>query len=665
MADVRALLFPRSLAVVGASPRRAETIASVIRSGIPAWGVNPNRAEVEGLRCYPSIADLTETPETALLLVGHERVEQAFDEAAAVGVRAFVLPGLGSEAGAAGRPIVERIAARAQELGAAVLGPNCMGVASPAGASAWIGTVPDTLASGHVSAVCQSGSIGEALLSLGGRVGFRCIVSSGGEAVTDTADFLDFFADDPGTRAVGLFLETVRRPGAFVAALARCAEAGKPVVCLKVGRSQAAARAALAHTGALVGSDRAFSAVLRRHGAIEVADFHELVETLELLGRRRWPRGMRLGAISESGGECALLADHAEAAGIPFEPLPDDLARRLTEEFPNYLSPTNPLDAWAVEEADVVYPRSLELMAESGAFDVLLAQIDLSQFRGDSEQFWCALIVRALADVTRDTEICPAVTSVHSADPPRAMQELARELDLALLRGSGDAMRALANVARWRPARPPAHDDGPDVSDLLLGDGALAEHDSALALERYGVPFAPRRRAASPDEAAQAAEELGAPVVVKVDGSAHKSREGGVVLGLQDPAAAAAAARRLGGTVLVARQLEAGPEAFCGMTRDPQFGPVLAVGAGGVAVEELGRVALAAAPLDRETALELVAHAGLEEGAATLAATLVALSRLALTHPEIAEIDVNPLILDGDVATAVDALIVIDRGAAT
>ena len=305
-------------------------------------------------------------------MVNHERVEAAFEEAAAAGVRAFVVPGVGAEAGEAAEPTTERLARRARELGATLLGPNCMGFFVPEGAAAWNGRPLDSTAAGHVAVLCQSGSIADAFLSLGGRIGLRCVVSSGAEAVTDASDFLAFFAEDPGTRAVGLFLETVRRPDAFVDALRRCAEAGKPVACLKVGRSDAAARAALSHTGALVGSDRAFSAVLRRYSAIEVGDFHELVETLEILGRDRWPAGPRIAGISESGGECALLADHAESAGIPFEPLSPSLASALSTAFPNYLAPGNPLDAWGIADETEVYPRSLELLAESGEFDVLV-----------------------------------------------------------------------------------------------------------------------------------------------------------------------------------------------------------------------------------------------------------------------------------------------------
>jgi acetyltransferase len=472
---------------------------------------------------------------------------------------------------------------------------------------------------------------------------------------------------------VGVFLETVRRPGVFAEALARCGTAGKPVVCLKVGRSQAAARAALAHTGALVGSDRAFSAVLRRYGAIEVDDFHDLLETLEVLGRRRRPTGLRVAAVSESGGECGLLADHGEAAGMPFEPLPAPLAAALEEEFPNFVSAVNPLDCWAVDDEAIVYPRSLELLAASGAYDVLLAQIDLSQYRGAGETAWCELILRALARVTEGTGIFPAMTSIHTSDPPEQLAALARELDIALLRGSRHAMRALSAVARWAPPSALETPSTPIAIDDLLpaGGGALPEYESGEVLRRYAVELAPRRRARSADEAADAAAALGFPVVVKVDGPAHKSRAGGVVLGVGSPQAAADAAERLGERVLVARQVPAGAEAIAGMLRDPDFGPVLAVGLGGVVVEALALAAVTLAPVGIDEATALVGAApGLARVAtpaaqAELARTVVALGRLASEHPEIEEVDVNPLVLGENGATAVDALVVVRKDAGT
>ncbi len=663
---IQPLLFPTSVAIVGASERNPRPIEGALRGGGPVYLVNPNRTEVSGLPCHPTLADVPATPDIALLLVGHTRVEQAVEEALAAGVRALVIPGVGAEAGAEGPPVIRRLAARLEAVGVAAIGANCMGVASAAGPSTWIGTVPETFRPGHVSVLAQSGSIAEAFIACGPRVGFRTVVSSGGEVSRDAADLLGFLADDRGTRAIGLFLEAVRRPEAFAAALARCAEAEKPVVCLKVGRSEAAARATLAHTGALVGSARAFSALLRRYGAIEVDDFHDLLETLELLGSRRPLRGTRVAAVSESGGECALLADQGEAAGLPFAPLPEPLAADLTREFPNYVSPGNPLDAWAVADEAVVYPRSFELVAGSGAYDILLAQIDLSQFRGMDEGDWCAMIVRTLAKAVEGTGVFPAVTSVHASDPPPDLAALARELDVPLLRGTGHALRALAAVARWRPpaARPEVTCPGARPLDTSGGGGPLPEFESAAILDRYGVPLAPRRRAASPAEAAAAAEELGFPVVVKVDGPAHKAREGGVVLGVESAEAAAAAAERLGGRALVARQVQHGPEAVCGFARDPDYGPVLAVGLGGVVVEALSLAAVALAPLDLDAARELVADApGLAAVASPaaledLAATLVALGRLAVEHPEVEAADVNPLILGPTGATAVDALVV-------
>jgi acetyltransferase len=660
MTGVRSLLFPQSIAVVGASPRNDAAVETVLASGVRAWGVNPNHDEVAGLRCYPSVAELPEVPECAFLMVNHERVEAAFDEAAAAGVRAFVVPGVGAESGAASRPTTERLAARARDLGAAVLGPNCMGFFVPGGPAAWNGRPQETTAPGHVAVLCQSGSIADAFLALGGRIGLRCVVSSGAEAVTDAADYLSFFAEDPGTRAVGLFLETVRRPGPFVEALHRCAEVGKPVVCLKVGRSEAAARAALTHTGALVGSERAFSATLRRHSAIEVHDFHELVETLEVLGRERWPAGIRIAGISESGGECALLADHAEAAGIPFEPLSGDLAAALTQAFPNYLAPGNPLDAWGIADETEVYPGSLELLARSGEFDILVGLADLSQFRDPSNDEWCELTLRTLARLaTEHAGLFCAMTTVHSADPPPHFQALSRELDVPLLRGPRNAMLALSKVARRRPLAAATSGSVPDVADLVGASGSLPEHESSLLLERLGVPFAARRRAATPEEAGAAVDEIGAPVVVKRDGPSHKAREGGVVLGVTSPAEAEEAARRLNGPVLVARQVEPGVEVLCGMTRDADFGPILAVGRGGVDVEELDRVQLSSAPLDRAGAAQLVADAGVDDPHGVVAATLVALGDLALANPRIASVEVNPLIVGESATTAVDALVVV------
>jgi acetyl-CoA synthetase (ADP-forming) len=300
-------------------------------------------------------------------------------------------------------------------------------------------------------------------------------------------------------------------------------------------------------------------------------------------------------------------------------------------------------------------------MAGSGAFDILVAQIDLSQHRGQGENEWCEMIVRALGRITEGTAIFPAVSSIGSSDPPAQIAAAARELDIALLRGAREAARALAAAANWAPsapAEPLGRDAAVDLSDLLVGAGPLPEHESSLVLERYGIPVAAHRRANDPAAAVGAAGELGLPVVVKIDGPAHKSAAGGVLTGLSSADAVEEAARKLGGAVLVARQVPPGPEAFCGMTRDPDYGAVLAVGWGGSGVEERDP-ALELAPIDRQRAAALVRDAGLPESAAELADILVALSRIAAEHPEIEEVDVNPVIITEHGAIAVDALVVI------
>ncbi len=667
--DVAGLLAPRSVVLVGASERAPTVVANAVSSPTRTFLVNPNHDTVLGTACFASVASLPERPEVAVLLVSHKRVLAAAEEAIAGGVRGLVVPGVGAEAGREGAEIASKLRDITAQADVAVLGTNCMGYVRPGQVSLWIGSIPASLAGGSVSVVAESGSVAEGLVSLGGRVGFRAIISSGGELNRDAADYLAYFAKDEESRSVGLFLETIRRPEVFSKALVSCAESGKPVVCLKAGRSEAALRVALAHSGALVGSARATSAFLRAHGVIEVDDLCDMVETLEILGRQRWPKGRRIGAISESGGEAELLADHAHANGLVVEDLPRELAQGLEREFPNFVKPGNPLDAWAVDEADKVFPRSLEMLAASGAFDVLVAQVDLTQYRSNRDQSWCETVVRSLAAAVDGRDLFGAVVSSQANDPPPHIAAFARQADLALLRGIGAAARALDAVASWTPRQPPPTPSrsGVEIADLLRS-GPMPEHESAQVLERYGIEVVQRARAKGAAQAAEAAEQLGFPVVVKLDGPAHKSALGGVVLGLESASAVEAAVRRIAGedgAVLVARQVLPGPELICGTHRDQSFGPVIALGAGGALAEmtELGSLALA--PLSRATAEELITEVPwLKRVVGSVAheqlvAALLALSLIAVEHEEIEAIDVNPFVVGREGIVAVDALVVV------
>ena len=661
--DLGSLLDPATVAIVGASERHPAVVETASVGAAETWLVNPSRDEVLGRRCYRDISALPVTPDAALVVVGHRVAEQAVADVLAAGVRALVLPGLGAESGAQGGETGRRIAALADQAGAAVLGANCMGFVQPGRTSLWVGTPPPSVIAGHVSVVAQSGSIAEALLASGPRIGFRTVVSSGNELNRDAADYLAEFAKDETTHAIGLFLETVRRPDAFRAALDACAQAAKPVVCLKVGRSALAASVALTHTGAMVGSDRAFSALLAAYGVIEVTDVPDLVETLEVLGRRRRPQGPRLAAVSESGGEAALLADHAEAGGLVLEPIPAEVVADLRDEFPNFTEPANPLDVWAVDSVERVFPGAFTRLRDAGAYDILAAVVELTQFRSARDIAWCRSVVEELDRAARGNPIFPVVISTGCVDPPPEIARLAADADIALLRGTRAAVGALSAVAAWRPRRPPAETIGEIIGlDDLLRDGFLPEFESATLLGRYGVKFAPFRRAASAHEASAAATELGFPVVVKVDNSAHKARSGGVILDVVDAAGAAAAATSLGGQVLVARQLPPAQEIILGLLRDPTCGPVVSIGHGGAQAEALGASALAVAPLARNDAEQLLRSVSGPppgtQGHADLIIALGALSRLAAEHPEIASVDINPIIASAESAIAVDALVV-------
>jgi len=394
---LRAIITPRSVALVGASRRNLQLVANVRRGTAEAVGIHPSNSEVAGLPCVPSLSALPAPPELAVLAVGPAAIAASMRDALALGVRSFVVPGLGVESGAGGPAAVRELHRIAEDFSAAVLGPNCMGSASPDSPSAWLGTIPASFLPGSVAIVSQSGSIADAFLALGPRYGFSGVVSCGAELNRDAADWVAHFAADPATRVIGLFLETVRRPHVFRRALRVAAEAGKPVVCLKIGRSEQARRAALAHTGAIVGSHAAFSAVLRSHGVLQVDDLPEMIELLGVFSTARRPTGSRIGAVTESGAEAALLGDHAERNGLTFPALPESIQRRLRTDHP--LLPTdNPLDPWAIAEPVAAFSTAIEALADAGAYDLLIGQVDLSRHRGETEQTWCGAVVRALAD---------------------------------------------------------------------------------------------------------------------------------------------------------------------------------------------------------------------------------------------------------------------------
>ncbi|HET6509707.1 MAG TPA: CoA-binding protein [Baekduia sp.] len=452
------LFAARSIAVFGASDRsllHRTTLENLLASDRgPVLGVNPRRAEVLGVPCVPRAADLPIVPDAALMLVPDAALEGAVDDALAHGIRTLVVCGL--DDGPRQLPVVDRIARAVRSAGALMVGPNCVGVAAPGGLSPWIGSIPATVTPGPIAVLSQSGAVGEAIVGLGPRLGLRMVATLGYEATVDVADFCAFLADDDATRAVGLFLETVRRPDALAAAASRLARARKPVVALKVGRSAAAAASARAHTGADAGTPEAFAALARASGMVLVEDYAELVEALALLDRVGPLRGKRVGAVTYSGGEAALLADVAERVGVPFAPVDPGLAARLRDAGPAGLSGANPLDAWCSEDILPTFRRALDAMAASGDFDLLVGQADLTPHIGEMERRNATLMAQALAEAGAAHGIPGALLSMQASEPPPEVDAIARRDGLALLREPRAALRAIGALADWRPAEVPS-----------------------------------------------------------------------------------------------------------------------------------------------------------------------------------------------------------------
>ncbi len=717
--DLRPLFAPRSVAVVGASPR--SWIAETVRDNLRVMGsdtrchfVNPNYQELHGQPCYPSLEDLPERPDVAVVALNPLRAAVVTEAAAKAGVPAVIIPGGGVvEGGEAAAAMQVEVARVAREHGIALVGPNCMGVVDLTSNSAsYIGDVSPYLPRGGVAGIAQSGSVTDAYIHSGSRIGFSRIISCGSEVVLDVCDYLAYCLDDPETTSVILFVEGFKRPERFLALADRALALGKPVMVLKVGRSDQAQAAAVAHSGSLAGEARVTDAALDAAGVIRCSDLDELLETAELVeGLRRTGRGIgrgRTGVVTVSTGEASLIADLAPRTGIDLPPIPTSARDAILEALPTMGYVGNPLDPWGAADPTTGYGACFEALAASGAYDVLAIVHDFPYASLPSEVNTANEVTRQLLAATASRpELLPVYVSLTSGEPP---PETKRVLDeegggAPLLRGAVEAFSAIARVAAWERRRARRVDAGPwragwpalaadrtsyglDTEAQRGGEGpgvvrTLPELESLELLRAAGLPVPAVERARDADEAVAAAGRIGYPVVLKLDatGLAHKSDVGGVRVGLSDADAVRAAAAELlgiappaGATVrglLVAAMAEPGIELIVGVRRDPQFGPAVLVGLGGVLAEALDDVAIRIAPVPREEALAMLdglrgarlldgfrGGPGVDRGA--VADLVVAVGALAAARPDIRELDLNPVIAGPSGATIVDALVVLD-----
>ena len=691
------LLTPRSIAVYGASEnrgpgRRILEMLDLLGYAGAVYPINPKYDTVLGKRCYGSLEEIPEGIDAIVFCVNHRLVTEPFKAAAARGYGgAVVLDGGFAEVGEEGRGRQEELEAAARGAGMAVCGPNCMGVLSPRHrTSLYTANLlhPEKLP-GNVAIVTQSGSIAIGLLTDCRRFGFSHVVSTGNEAVTTTAEFIEHLADDPDTRVIATFTETIRDPERYVAALDKAADRGKPVVVLKVGRNARTRRAITSHTGGLAGEARVFSEVLKRHRAIEVGDMDELTEVLACCQGERWPTGRKLGVLTASGGQAELILDVAGAAGLSLLPLSEEGLREAKRVIGPMTGDGNPLDAWGDGNFDVNIPHGLKVLEDEPDVDSIVM---VSDSRDDSPMV-PTRYTQYLAETARRTA---KPCYFMNTRPGLFRQEFAdalRRAGVPTIGGARQGLGAVDRMARWSmPGFDPLPEPPPAARVAAwLGNGKprrsrINEVDAKKLLGEAGVPVVPEQVVKSREEALHAARGIGFPVVLKVasDDLPHKSDLGLVTTDLADGAALAAAfddmAARLeqaspppsDAVFVVQAMVRDAVELFMGVNRDPDFGLVLAFGVGGVLVEILDDVALRPLPLRDGDVNAMLAEIrgrrllGAVRGRAArdvqaVRECLAALGNFAWAERDsIAGIDLNPVMAlpRGQGCIVVDALIV-------
>jgi acetate---CoA ligase (ADP-forming) len=458
-----ALFRPKSIAVLGASEKPTigrRLIASLDRIGYAGavYPVNPHYTAVLGQKCWPHLAELPEAPDLALFCMGHARVFEALDAAAERGVRAAVIYDGGfAEAGAAGARLQTRIADRCRDAGIALCGPNCMGVLSPHHPNtAYLQELRDPAGlAGNVGIISQSGAVCVSLLTDIARFGFSHVVSSGNEAVLTAADYLDWLVDDPATRVVGGFIETLRQPERFAAALDRAAANGKPVAVLKVGQSARARRAVTTHTGGEAGDPAAASALLREHGAIEVADLVELTELLAAYQEAGRRAGRRFGIITSSGGLAELILDIAAAADLQVPPLAAAAQAQIARDIGFVSADGNPLDAWGSGAFAANLPRALALFDASSDHDAVILCRDSCDGQPFDTPELTRTYVELFADAAARSRKPHYLLQTRPGGMEQALAARLRAAGIAVVGGLREGLVAIDRLARWSATHNP------------------------------------------------------------------------------------------------------------------------------------------------------------------------------------------------------------------
>ncbi len=696
------LFDPRSIALIGASAR-AGSVGSFLAKNLfhtgfegPIMPVNPKYQAVEGVLTYPDVASLPVVPDLAVIATPPQTIPRFIHELGARGTKAAVVitAGFGEGGDEAGEALKQEMLDAARPHLLRVVGPNCVGILLPPkginASFAHLSPLP-----GDIAFATQSGAMITAVADWATPrgIGFSHLLSLGDMSDVDFGDTLDFLATDPGTRAILLYVETVRHARKFMSA-ARRASRAKPVIVVKSGRSAAGAAAAVSHTGSLAGSDQVYDAAFRRSGMLRVYDLDELFDAVETLAMAQQPEGDRLAILTNGGGIGVLSADALEEQGGRLAELSAETMARLNEALPSTWSHGNPVDIIG-DAPPTRYCAALEaLLEEPGADGVLVLNVPSAVTSSTDAAFH-------VAQLAVDQPRC-VMTSWVGVETPRDARRIFSEHHIPTYDTPSDAVRAFMQLVRYRRVQQMLTETPPSVATEFSPDteraravirGALADGIDVLTepqakelLRAYEIPTVPTRVAADADEAARIAAELGSAVAVKIlsPDITHKSDVGGVKLDLATPQAVKEIASEMAARIVAAHpearidgftvspmvRRPGAYELIVGMVEDVQFGPYVLFGHGGTAVEVIEDTAIALPPLNTNLARDVIRRTRIYRQLRgfrdrppvdldAVALTLMKVSQLVVDIPEVVELDINPLLADDFGVLALDARVAV------
>jgi acetyltransferase len=693
------MLNPRSIAVVGASPRMAyggRMLAAALKASarVNVYPVNPRYDEVQGVKCYPSVTALPETPDVVCVVVSSEQVLDVLNESHQKGTKAAVVISAGfSERGTQeGRDLQAQVAAFARESGLRISGPNCLGLANVKD-DIWVSASSRGAEGlgGAVGLVCQSGAsaFGPFLnRAIDSGIGLSYIISTGNEADLDFSDFVRYLLEDDDTKVIAGFVEGFKDAKKFIEVAKLAAERGKPIILIKIGRSELGAKAAQSHTAALTGLDALYDAALTQYGVIRVSDYDELLEVANLLSNSSAPAAKGLAVVSHSGGISSLTADMCGQIGLDLPVLNDAARDGINSVLKGFGWASNPSDVTGFANSDS-FPEIMQFMANDPAMGTLV----VASSGGDSQ----ATQVIAQRDLVKEMPLAFLWTGSRRETDGLDMLKKASIPVFYTPNRLASGIRSLIDYHDWLGHRGTSGfpettainaEQQAAATKLANTNGvALSEHHSKGLIAKWGVPITRESLVQNADDAVAAAGEIGYPVAMKADviNLPHKTDAGLVMLGLKDGAAvreafdmlksnaaqAGAVDEGLNG-ISVQEMVVDGVEVIVGVSYDSQLGATILFGSGGLMVEVYNDVALRLCPIDKSDALEMIADvkgARLLEGfrgrlAAdidALADTLVRVSQMAAQlDGSLAELDINPLMVlpKGQGVKAADAVAV-------